>query len=77
MHDKIWWESPLPGQTYNKETKEVEDTQTSLNRKAKHALYASDWNVIRELERMFLKGTPLNVEREALRDSVVEETTNG
>ena len=62
----------VSGQVWNDETSSVEDTQTSLNWKARSSLAASDWKVIRELERMHLNGTPLNVEREALRSQVIE-----
>lgn len=41
--------------------------QTDINRACLKELAETDWKVIRELERMFLGGTPLNVEREAIR----------
>ena len=37
---------------------------------AKRSLSEGDWKVIRELERLYLSGTDLNVEREALRNCV-------
>lgn len=37
---------------------------------ANKSLHASDWLVLRELERKFLEGTPLNITREFLRKSV-------
>lgn len=40
---------------------------------AQKELAASDWEVIRELERQFLKGTPLNKAREKLRKQVDSE----
>ena len=40
---------------------------------AKRYLSEGDWKVIRELERLYLSGTDLNVEREALRNSVTHE----
>ena len=62
----------MDGQVWNDTTSSVEDTQVSLNKKARNALFASDWKVIRELERMHLGGTSLNTDREALRDQVIE-----
>ena len=47
--------------------------QSSTNYSAKLALQEGDWKVIKELERLYLSGTDLNIEREALRDSIVEE----
>ena len=44
-------------------------TQSNVN--AINTLNSSDWKVIRELERLMLGGTELNLEREALRESVV------
>lgn len=41
--------------------------------RAKRSLSEGDWKVIRELERLYLSGTDLNVEREALRNSVTHE----
>ena len=40
-------------------------------KKAVEQLNLTDWKVIRELERVMLAGTELNVEREALRATVV------
>ena len=31
----------------------------------------TDWKVIRELERMYLLGTPINLERELIRDDII------
>ena len=61
-----------PGQVWNDATASVEDTQASLNWKARAELTQSDWKVLRELERMHLNGTALNTEREALRTQVIE-----
>lgn len=47
--------------------------QANTNYSAKDALQKGDWKVIRELERLYLSGTALNTEREALRNSIVEE----
>lgn len=42
-----------------------------LNTTAINTLNSTDWKVIRELERKLLAGTDLNLEREALRESIV------
>lgn len=42
-----------------------------LNTTAINTLNSTDWKVIRELERLMLGGTNLNLEREALRESVL------
>lgn len=42
-----------------------------LNTAAINTLNSTDWKVIRELERKLLAGTDLNLEREALRESIV------
>lgn len=47
--------------------------QDSTNARSRKKLGRSDWKVIRELERLYLSGTALNTEREALRNSIVEE----
>lgn len=41
-----------------------------LNTDAINTLNSTDWKVIRELERLLLSGTELNLEREKLRESV-------
>lgn len=43
--------------------------QSNVN--AINTLNSTDWKVIRELERKLLAGTDLNLEREALRESIV------
>ena len=48
-----------------------EQLQAQANTEAISLLNSSDWKVIRELERLMLAGTDLNLEREALRESVV------
>ena len=53
----------------NKPTEE--QLQAQANAEAINLLSSSDWKVIRELERLMLTGTDLNLEREALRASVV------
>lgn len=45
--------------------------QEQANAEARAKLGSLDWKVIRELERLMLSGTDLNLEREALRVSVV------
>ena len=45
--------------------------QEQLNAEARAKLNSLDWKVIRELERLMLTGTDLNLEREALRVSIV------
>jgi len=47
--------------------------QAETNYSARDSLQKGDWKVIRELERLYLSGTNLNTEREALRNSIVEE----
>lgn len=53
----------------NKPTEE--QLQAQANAEALSLLSSSDWKVIREIERLMLIGTDLNLEREALRASVV------
>ena len=56
--------------TINEEAVESERiAQSNVN--AINTLNLSDWKVIRELERLMLGGTDLNLEREALRESIV------
>lgn len=56
-----------------KNLKESNMAQSVSNQKARGLLNLSDWKVIRELERMFLKDTELNQLRETLRSSVAED----
>ena len=49
----------------------AEQLQAQANAEARAKLANLDWKVIRELERLMLAGTELNLEREALRESVV------
>ncbi len=49
-------------------------TQQNTNGSVLEELAKGDWKVIRELERLYLSGTDLNVEREALRNSYVAQT---
>lgn len=53
----------------NKPTEE--QLQEQLNAEARAKLDGLDWKVIRELERLMLAGTDLNLEREELRVSIV------
>ncbi len=45
--------------------------QEQANAEARAKLNGLDWRVIRELERLMLSGTDLNLEREELRASIV------
>ena len=49
----------------------VEQLQAKANTEALNLLNSSDWKVIRELERKLLAGIDLNLQREALRESIV------
>jgi len=42
----------ISGQIWNDETSSVEDTQDSLNNKARNNLFNTDWKVIRHLEQV-------------------------
>ncbi len=53
----------------NKPTEE--QLQEQANAEARAKLNGLDWKVIRELERLMLIGTDLNLEREALRASII------
>lgn len=44
--------------------------QKDLNDANRRVLQETDWKVIRELERLYLSGTDLNIEREKLRAEV-------
>ena len=60
--DKVDWRTP----------EEVEaEKLAQLNAEARAKLNNLDWKVIRELERLMLTGTDLNLEREELRVSIV------
>lgn len=49
----------------------AQQAQDAINSNARILLANSDWKVIRELERQFLAGTDLNIERESLRSEVI------
>lgn len=60
--DKVDWRT----------AEEIEAEQLAQsNTEVLNLLNSTDWKVIRELERLMLKGTELNAEREALRESIV------
>lgn len=70
---KLWLsENNIPEPEFTEEelAKQVID---KTNSEARQALIQGDWKVIRELERLLLKDTELNIEREALRASVIGE----
>ena len=47
------------------------ELQEQVNAEARAKLGSLDWKVIRELERLMLAGTDLNLEREELRASIL------
>lgn len=49
--------------------------QLEANAENLQALQKSDWKVIRELERLYLQGTDLNIEREAHRSAIATTET--
>ena len=49
----------------------AEQLQAQANAEARVKLDSLDWKVIREIERLMLTGTDLNLEREELRASIV------
>jgi hypothetical protein len=51
---------------------EAKSKQAKINFEARQELAVSDWKVLRELERKYLKDTDLNIKREKLRASVKE-----
>jgi hypothetical protein len=53
------------------EIKEIKQEQ--LNLKSKSELKEEDWIVIRELERLYLKDTTINIKRENLRNQIIEK----
>ena len=52
----------------------ADNLQYKTNNNSRASLADTDWKVIRELERKYLAGTPLNTEREALRSAVIDNT---
>lgn len=68
---KLWLNegnTPEPELTEEELTQQL---QAQANMEAISSLNSSDWKVIRELERLLLTGTQLNLEREALRGAVI------
>ena len=66
---KVWLESNTPEPEFTPEEIAKQEQET-VNSEARQSLASSDWQVIRELERLYLSGSELNIEREALRASV-------
>lgn len=67
-------EKPIEVKEADNELSEEELTaklQEQANAEARAKLNEFDWKVIRELERLMLTGTDLNLEREELRASIV------
>lgn len=67
-------EKPIEVKEADNELSEEElkaQLQEQVNAEARAKLGSLDWKVIRELERLMLAGTDLNLEREALRVSIV------
>ena len=67
-------EKPIEVKEADNELSEEElaaQLQEQSNAEARAKLGSLDWKVIRELERLMLTGTDLNLEREALRVSIV------
>ncbi len=71
----------VPGQVWNDTTCEIEDTQVSLNHKARWQIAATDWKVVRHLEQQSRGGPTslidseyeaLCLQRDVWRLSVVE-----
>lgn len=68
---KQWLEEGnTPESEFTEEELEAQ-LQEQLNAEARAKLDNLDWKVIKELERLMLAGTDLNVEREELRASIV------
>ena len=63
-------EGNIPEPEFTEEEIEAQ-LQEQANAEARAKLNGLDWKVIRELERLMLAGTDLNVEREELRASIV------
>ena len=74
INEFVYEEKPIEVKEADKEftAEEIEaQLQEQANAEARAKLNSLDWKVIRELERLMLTGTDLNVEREALRVSIV------
>ena len=68
---KVWLESNTPEPEFTPE-EIAQQEQETVNSEARQSLASSDWQVIRELERLYLSGSELNTTREVLRASVGE-----
>ena len=74
LNEFVYEEKPIEVKEANNELSEEElasQLQEQANAEARAKLGSLDWRVIRELERLMLTGTDLNLEREALRVSIV------
>lgn len=67
-------EKPIEVKEADNELSEEElaaQLQEQSNAEARAKLNSLDWRIIRELERLMITGTDLNLEREELRESIV------
>ena len=74
LNEFVYEEKPIEVKEADNELSEEEleaQLQEQVNAEARAKLNSLDWRVIRELERLMLAGTDLNLEREALRASIV------
>ena len=68
---KVWLKEGNTQEPEFTEEELEEQLQEQANAEARAKLDGLDWKVIRELERLMLAGTDLNLEREELRASIV------
>ena len=74
LNEFVYEEKPIEVKEADNELSEEElaaQLQEQVNAEARAMLNGFDWKVIRELERLMLAGTDLNLEREELRASIV------
>lgn len=74
LNEFVYEEKPIEVKEADNELSEEElasQLQEQANAEARAKLGSLDWKVIRELERLMLAGTDLNLAREALRASIV------
>lgn len=74
LNEFVYEEKPIEVKEADNELSEEEleaQLQEQANAEARAKLNSLDWRVIRELERLMLTGTDLNLEREELRASIV------
>lgn len=74
LNEFVYEEKPIEVKEADNELSEEEleaQLQEQANAEARAKLNGLDWKVIRELERVMLTGTDLNLEREELRESIV------